>query len=123
MLPDVLWKPRAIRPTPAGQRHAGRARSPALDARVIEKHFTDDNRREGLDHLFSPIPGGVAADGGLAPANSNALWALLERRWRKMNARLWCCSADAYEHLRISARARCCSPGWSKRFVRPLGMR
>jgi N-acetylneuraminate synthase len=28
----------------------------ALGARVIEKHFTDDNRREGPDHLFSMTP-------------------------------------------------------------------
>jgi N-acetylneuraminate synthase len=28
----------------------------ALGARVIEKHFTDDNRREGPDHLFSMSP-------------------------------------------------------------------
>jgi sialic acid synthase SpsE len=28
----------------------------ALDARVIEKHFTDDNRREGPDHPFSMTP-------------------------------------------------------------------
>jgi sialic acid synthase SpsE len=29
----------------------------ALGARVIEKHFTDDNQREGPDHLFSMNPG------------------------------------------------------------------
>jgi sialic acid synthase SpsE len=28
----------------------------ALGARVIEKHFTDDNSREGPDHLFSMTP-------------------------------------------------------------------
>jgi N-acetylneuraminate synthase len=28
----------------------------ALGARVIEKHFTDDNRREGPDHPFSMTP-------------------------------------------------------------------
>lgn len=28
----------------------------ALGARVIEKHFTDDNRREGPDHPFSMMP-------------------------------------------------------------------
>jgi N-acetylneuraminate synthase len=28
-----------------------------LGARVIEKHFTDDNRREGPDHRFSMTPG------------------------------------------------------------------
>jgi len=28
----------------------------ALGARVIEKHFTDDNRREGPDHGFSMTP-------------------------------------------------------------------
>jgi sialic acid synthase SpsE len=28
----------------------------ALGARVIEKHFTDDNHREGPDHLFSMTP-------------------------------------------------------------------
>jgi len=28
----------------------------ALGARVIEKHFTDDNRREGPDHSFSMTP-------------------------------------------------------------------
>jgi N-acetylneuraminate synthase len=28
----------------------------ALGARVIEKHFTDDNNREGPDHLFSMNP-------------------------------------------------------------------
>lgn len=28
----------------------------ALGARVIEKHFTDDNRREGPDHAFSMTP-------------------------------------------------------------------
>lgn len=28
----------------------------ALGARVIERHFTDDNRREGPDHLFSMTP-------------------------------------------------------------------
>ena len=28
----------------------------ALGARVIEKHFTDDNRREGPDHPFSTTP-------------------------------------------------------------------
>lgn len=28
----------------------------ALGARVIEKHFTDDNTREGPDHLFSMTP-------------------------------------------------------------------
>ncbi len=28
----------------------------ALGARVIEKHFTDDNRREGPDHRFSMTP-------------------------------------------------------------------
>ena len=28
----------------------------AFGARVIEKHFTDDNRREGPDHLFSMDP-------------------------------------------------------------------
>lgn len=28
----------------------------ALGARVIEKHFTDDNRREGPDHLFAMNP-------------------------------------------------------------------
>jgi N-acetylneuraminate synthase len=27
-----------------------------LGARVIEKHFTDDNRREGPDHPFSMTP-------------------------------------------------------------------
>ena len=30
----------------------------ALGARVIEKHFTDDNRREGPDHPFSMTPAG-----------------------------------------------------------------
>jgi sialic acid synthase SpsE len=30
----------------------------ALGARVIEKHFTDDNRREGPDHPFSMTPQG-----------------------------------------------------------------
>ncbi len=29
----------------------------ALGARVIEKHFTDDNRRKGPDHPFSMTPG------------------------------------------------------------------
>jgi len=29
----------------------------ALGARVIEKHFTDDNQREGPDHPFSMTPG------------------------------------------------------------------
>lgn len=29
----------------------------ALGARVIEKHFTDDNHREGPDHAFSMSPG------------------------------------------------------------------
>ena len=28
----------------------------ALGARIIEKHFTDDNAREGPDHLFSMNP-------------------------------------------------------------------
>src|SRR3989454_1000615 len=30
----------------------------ALGARVIEKHFTDDNTRTGPDHAFSMMPGG-----------------------------------------------------------------
>lgn len=28
----------------------------ALGARMIEKHFTDDNEREGPDHAFSMTP-------------------------------------------------------------------
>ena len=32
----------------------------ALGARVIEKHFTDDNRREGPDHPFSMTPCNLA---------------------------------------------------------------
>ena len=28
----------------------------ALGARVVEKHFTDDNEREGPDHKFSMNP-------------------------------------------------------------------
>lgn len=28
----------------------------AMEARVVEKHFTDDNSREGPDHLFSMTP-------------------------------------------------------------------
>ena len=28
----------------------------ALGARVIEKHFTDDNGKKGPDHYFSMIP-------------------------------------------------------------------
>src|SRR5207248_9970664 len=28
----------------------------ALGARVVEKHFTDDTRRDGPDHLFSMTP-------------------------------------------------------------------
>jgi sialic acid synthase SpsE len=36
--------------------HAAVLGSVALGARVIEKHFTDDNRREGPDHPFSMTP-------------------------------------------------------------------
>ncbi|MGA9901151.1 MAG: N-acetylneuraminate synthase family protein, partial [Terriglobales bacterium] len=36
--------------------HATVLGSVALGARVIEKHFTDDNRREGPDHPFSMTP-------------------------------------------------------------------
>jgi sialic acid synthase SpsE len=36
--------------------HATVLGSVALGARVIEKHFTDDNRREGPDHPFSMNP-------------------------------------------------------------------
>ncbi len=36
--------------------HATALGSVALGARVIEKHFTDDNRREGPDHVFSMTP-------------------------------------------------------------------
>ncbi|MGA8273503.1 MAG: N-acetylneuraminate synthase family protein [Candidatus Sulfotelmatobacter sp.] len=36
--------------------HATVLGSVALGARVIEKHFTDDNRREGPDHVFSMTP-------------------------------------------------------------------
>jgi sialic acid synthase SpsE len=36
--------------------HATVLGSVALGARVIEKHFTDDNRREGPDHQFSMTP-------------------------------------------------------------------
>jgi sialic acid synthase SpsE len=37
--------------------HATVLGSVALGARVIEKHFTDDNRRDGPDHAFSMTPG------------------------------------------------------------------
>ena len=36
--------------------HATTLGAVALGARVIEKHFTDDNRREGPDHPFSMTP-------------------------------------------------------------------
>ncbi len=36
--------------------HASVLGAVALGARVIEKHFTDDNRREGPDHPFSMTP-------------------------------------------------------------------
>lgn len=36
--------------------HATTLGAVALGARVIEKHFTDDNRREGPDHAFSMTP-------------------------------------------------------------------
>jgi sialic acid synthase SpsE len=36
--------------------HATALGAVALGARVIEKHFTDDNRREGPDHPFSMSP-------------------------------------------------------------------
>ncbi len=36
--------------------HATALGSVTLGARVIEKHFTDDNRREGPDHFFSMTP-------------------------------------------------------------------
>jgi sialic acid synthase SpsE len=36
--------------------HATALGAVALGARVIEKHFTDDNRREGPDHAFSMTP-------------------------------------------------------------------
>lgn len=36
--------------------HATVLGSVALGARVVEKHFTDDNRREGPDHPFSMTP-------------------------------------------------------------------
>jgi N-acetylneuraminate synthase len=36
--------------------HATTLGAVALGARVIEKHFTDDNKREGPDHLFSMTP-------------------------------------------------------------------
>lgn len=36
--------------------HASVLGSIALGARIIEKHFTDDNNREGPDHLFSMTP-------------------------------------------------------------------
>lgn len=36
--------------------HATVLGSVALGARVIEKHFTDDNRRDGPDHSFSMTP-------------------------------------------------------------------
>jgi N-acetylneuraminate synthase len=36
--------------------HATALGAVALGARVIEKHFTDDNRREGPDHPFSMTP-------------------------------------------------------------------
>jgi N-acetylneuraminate synthase len=41
-----------------------RARAVALGARVVEKHFTDDMRREGPDHPFSMTPARMARDGG-----------------------------------------------------------
>lgn len=37
-------------------KHATVLGAVALGARVIEKHFTDDNRREGPDHPFSMTP-------------------------------------------------------------------
>jgi sialic acid synthase SpsE len=36
--------------------HAGAVGAVALGARVIEKHFTDDNRRLGPDHAFAMMP-------------------------------------------------------------------
>lgn len=39
-------------------RHAPVLGAVALGARVIEKHFTDDNSRQGPDHLFSMTPAG-----------------------------------------------------------------
>ncbi len=36
--------------------HAAVLGAVAFGARVVEKHFTDDNRREGPDHPFSMVP-------------------------------------------------------------------
>jgi sialic acid synthase SpsE len=51
MFPDVLLG--LSDHTPG---HATVLGAVALGARVIEKHFTDDNRREGPDHPFSMTP-------------------------------------------------------------------
>ena len=48
--------------------HATVLGSVALGARVIEKHFTDDNNREGPDHKFAMNPQNLGGYGGEYPS-------------------------------------------------------
>jgi N-acetylneuraminate synthase len=53
----------------------------ALGARVIEKHFTDDNSREGPDHKFAMNPR-TWADMVRTPASSKKPWVRPTSVWR-----------------------------------------
>ena len=74
--------------------HATVLGSVALGARVIEKHFTDDNRREGPDHPFSMTP---------------SAWREMVDRTRELELALGCSSKFVAENERdtVVVQRRC----------------
>jgi N-acetylneuraminate synthase len=65
-----------------------------LGARVIEKHFTDDNRREGPDHPFSMTP---------------QTWRAMVDRTRELESALGSCLklVEENEHQTVVLQRRC----------------